>query len=306
MAVVCWAMLVLHICNLIFSLMAICSLEKKFCISYVLFGMFIFDGVVLVWSQTTYFQSQSYNCNIEMPDVYFWLMGQVLYVYCLTAFVICYFFAKQLFEILMRPLIQVMPPGEGLIFTALPEAFITYLKVALLAGIGLASPVIIYQFWRFIAPGLYQREQRAMFPIVLFSTVFFVGGALFGYFVVFPFGFKFFIGFASDSIRALPSIREYLKFATKLLFAFGIIFELPLFSYFLARLGLVNAEMLRAKQKYALLIIFMLAAILTPPDVVTQIMMAGPLLILYEMSIWIAKIFGRKPLEVEEEEEVSA
>ena len=123
---------------------------------------------------------------------------------------------------------------------------------------------------------------------------------------MFPFGFKFFIGFASDSIRALPSIREYLKFATKLLFAFGIIFELPLFSYFLARLGLVNAEMLRAKQKYALLIIFMLAAILTPPDVVTQIMMAGPLLILYEMSIWIAKIFGRKPLEVEEEEEVSA
>jgi sec-independent protein translocase protein TatC len=145
-----------------------------------------------------------------------------------------------------------------------------------------------------------------MFPIVLFSTVFFVGGALFGYFVVFPFGFKFFIGFASDSIRALPSIREYLKFATKLLFAFGFIFELPLFSYFLARLGLVNAEMLRSKQKYAILIIFMLGAILTPPDVVTQVMMAGPLLILYEMSIWIAKIFGRKPLDVEEEEEASA
>ena len=210
--------------------------------------------------------------------------------------------AKHIFSVLLRPLIHVMPPGEGLIFTALPEAFITYLKVALLAGIGLASPVIIYQFWRFIAPGLYQREQRAMFPIVLFSTVFFVGGALFGYFVVFPFGFKFFIGFASDSIRALPSIREYLKFATKLLFAFGFIFELPLFSYFLARLGLVNAEMLRAKQKYALLIIFMLAAILTPPDVVTQVMMAGPLLILYEMSIWIAKIFGKKPLDLEDEE----
>lgn len=223
-----------------------------------------------------------------------------------VGFVICYFFAKQIFEILMQPLIQVMPPGEGLIFTALPEAFITYLKVALLAGIGLASPVIIYQFWRFLAPGLYQREQRAMFPIVLFSTVFFVGGALFGYFVVFPFGFKFFIGFASDSIRALPSIREYLKFATKLLFAFGFIFELPLFSYFLARLGLVNAEMLRTQQKYAILIIFMLAAILTPPDIVTQVMMAGPLLILYEMSIWIAKIFGKKPLDVEEEEEASA
>ena len=217
-------------------------------------------------------------------------------------FVISYFFAKQIFEVLMRPLLQVMPPGEGLIFTALPEAFITYLKVALLTGIGLASPVIIYQFWRFIAPGLYNRERRALFPIVLFSTVFFLGGALFGYFVVFPFGFKFFIGFASDSIRAFPSIREYLKFATKLLFAFGIIFELPLFSFFLARLGLVNAELLRSKQKYAILIIFMLAAILTPPDIVTQVMMAGPLLLLYELSVWIAKVFGRKPLDLEEEE----
>jgi len=119
---------------------------------------------------------------------------------------------------------------------------------------------------------------------------------------VFPFGFKFFIGFASDSIRALPSIREYLKFASKLLFAFGFIFELPLFAFFLARLGLVTAEMLRSKQKYAILIIFVVAAILTPPDVVTQIMMAGPLLLLYELSIWIAKVFGRKPLDVEEEE----
>jgi len=217
-------------------------------------------------------------------------------------FVISYFFAKQIFEILMRPLIKAMPPGEGLIFTALPEAFITYLKVALLTGIGLASPVIIYQFWRFLAPGLYNRERRALFPIVLFSTVFFLGGALFGYFVVFPFGFKFFIGFASDSIRALPSIREYLKFATKLLFAFGFIFELPLFAFFLARLGLITAETLRKKQKYAILIIFMLAAILTPPDVVTQVMMAGPLLILYELSVWIVKVFARKPLDLEEEE----
>jgi sec-independent protein translocase protein TatC len=223
-----------------------------------------------------------------------------------VGFVICYFFSKQLFEILMRPLLQVMPPEESLIFTALPEAFFTYLKVALLAGIGLASPVIIYQFWRFIAPGLYHKERRALMPIVLFSTFFFVGGALFGYFVVFPFGFKFFIGFASDNIRAMPSIREYLKFAAKLLFAFGFIFELPLFTFFLARLGLVNAELLRSKQKYAILVIFMLAAILTPPDVVTQVMMAGPLLILYELSIWIAKVFGRKPLDLEEEEEASA
>ena len=94
MSVVVWMLFVLHICNLIFSLMAICGLEKRFCISYVLFGLFIFDGVVLVWSQSTYFSSQKYNCNLEMPDVYFWLMGQILYVYCLTAFVVCYFFRK--------------------------------------------------------------------------------------------------------------------------------------------------------------------------------------------------------------------
>ena len=144
--------------------------------------------------------------------------------------------------------------------------------------------------------------RRAILPIVLFSTVFFLGGALFGYFVVFPFGFKFFIGFASDSIRALPSIREYLKFASTLLFAFGIIFELPLFAFFLAKLGLVTAQMLRSKRKYAILIIFIVAAILTPPDVVTQLMMAGPLLLLYELSVWIAKVFGRKPVDVQDKE----
>lgn len=221
-----------------------------------------------------------------------------------VGFVICYFFAERLFKILMLPLVRVMPPDDKLIFTALPEAFFTYLKVALLAGIGLASPVILYQLWRFIAPGLYQRERKALLPIVLFCTVFFVGGALFGYFVVFPFGFKFFMGFASEHIRAMPSIREYLGFAAKLLFAFGIVFELPLFSYFLARLGLVNAEMLRRKRKYALLLIFVGAAIFTPPDIVTQVMLAGPLILLYEVSIWIARVFARKPLL--EEEEASA
>ncbi|MBW1981721.1 MAG: twin-arginine translocase subunit TatC [Deltaproteobacteria bacterium] len=223
-----------------------------------------------------------------------------------VGFVICYFFAKQLFAILMRPLIQVMPAGDKLIFTALPEAFFTYLKVAFLAGVGLATPVIIYEFWRFIAPGLYQKERRALLPIVLFSTFFFVGGALFGYFVVFPFGFKFFIGFASENIKALPSIREYLSFAAKLLFAFGLIFELPLFTFFLARLGLVDAKLLRSKQKYAILIIFVVAAILTPPDVVTQIMMSGPLILLYELSIWIARIFGKKSPAAEEKEEPAA
>lgn len=209
-------------------------------------------------------------------------------------FVISYFVSKKLFDILMRPLLSVMPPDEKLIYTGLPEAFFTYLKVAFLAGLFLAVPVIVYQLWMFIAPGLYDREKRLVLPIVFLSSVFFLGGALFGYFVVFPFGFKFFMGFASDAIKPLPSVKEYLSFSTKLLFAFGVVFELPLFVTFLAKLGIVDVPFLKAKRKYAILLFFVFAAILTPPDVITQVLMAGPLILLYEVSIFGARIFGKK------------
>jgi sec-independent protein translocase protein TatC len=209
-------------------------------------------------------------------------------------FVISYFFSKKLFDILMRPLLSVMPPDEKLIYTGLPEAFFTYLKVAFLAGLFLAVPVIVYQLWMFIAPGLYDREKRFVLPIVFLSSVFFLGGALFGYFVVFPFGFKFFMGFASDAIKPLPSVKEYLSFSSKLLFAFGVVFELPLFVTFLAKLGIVDVPFLKAKRKYAILLFFVFAAILTPPDVITQVLMAGPLILLYEVSIFGARIFGKK------------
>lgn len=209
-------------------------------------------------------------------------------------FVISYIFSKSLFEILMQPLLAAMPPEEKLIYTALPEAFFTYLKVAFLAGILLAVPVIMYQLWIFIAPGLYKKEKRLLTPIVFLSSLFFLGGALFGYFVVFPFGFKFFMGFSSDYVRPLPSMKEYLGFSAKLLFAFGIVFELPLFITFLARLGIVDTKFLKAKRKYAILLFFVFAAILTPPDVITQVMMAGPLIVLYEVSIVGAKLFGKK------------
>jgi len=209
-------------------------------------------------------------------------------------FVACYGFKEKLFQILMHPLVSVMKTGETLIFTGLPEAFFTYLKVAFLSGIILASPVIIYQFWVFVAPGLYDREQRLLVPIVLLSTIFFVGGALFGYFIVFPFGFKFFLGFATDTIKPFPSMREYLSFSSKLLLAFGIVFELPLVITFLARLGIVNVPFLKKNRKYAILLFFVCAAIITPPDVVTQIMMALPLMVLYEISILGARMFGKK------------
>jgi sec-independent protein translocase protein TatC len=219
-------------------------------------------------------------------------------------FVLCYGFKEMLFEILTHPLISVMKPGDGLIFTNLPEAFFTYLKVSLLAGIMLASPVIIYQFWIFVGPGLYEKERHVLMPIIFLSTLFFVGGSLFGYFVVFPFGFKFFLGFATETIRPLPSMKEYLSFSSKLLLAFGLSFELPLVLTFLAKLGIVSVDFLKKNRKYAILIFFAGAAILTPPDVVTQVLLALPLMILYELSIFGAKIFGKKPAESLEESEI--
>jgi len=155
----------------------------------------------------------------------------------------------------------------------------------------------------FAAPGLYQNERRMMLPIVLISSVFFVGGALFGYFIVFPYGFKFLLGFATENLRPLPSMKEYLSFSSKLLLAFGFVFELPLVITFLARLGLVGVPFLKRNRKYALLLFFVGSALLTPPDVVTQIMMSFPLMILYEISIIGAKVFGRKPLDTEAFEE---
>ena len=142
-----------------------------------------------------------------------------------------------------------------------------------------------------------------MMPIVLLSSFFFIGGALFGYFVVFPFGFKFFMGFATETIRPLPSMKEYFGFSAKLLLAFGLVFELPLVLTFMAKLGIVSVDFLKKNRKYALLLFFAGAAILTPPDVITQILMALPLMVLYEISIIGAKVFGKKkPTETETEE----
>ena len=217
---------------------------------------------------------------------------------CLIAagvgFLACYYFSSQLFELLMAPLVKVLPPESTLIYTSLPEGFFTYIKVAMVAGIFLASPYIFYQIWMFVSPGLYPEERKWLIPIAIFSAVFFVVGALFGYSVVFPFGFQFFMDFATETIRPMPTLSEYLSFSLKLLFAFGTIFELPLFIFFLARLGLVTAKGLRRVRKYAIMCAFVVSAILTPPDVISQLFMAGPLLILYELSIWVAHVFGKK------------
>jgi sec-independent protein translocase protein TatC len=165
-----------------------------------------------------------------------------------------------------------------------------------------ASPIILYQFWMFVAPGLYKNERRMMAPVVLLSSFFFIGGALFGYFIVFPWGFKFFLGFATDTIRPLPSMKEYFGFSAKLLLAFGLVFELPLVLTFMAKLGIVSVDFLKKNRKYAILLFFAGAAILTPPDVITQVMMALPLMALYEISIIGAKLFGKKKSKEEKTE----
>ncbi len=229
---------------------------------------------------------------------------------CVIASVIgflgCYAFAERLFNLLMDPLVRVLPPESTLIFTSLPEAFFTYLKVAFVAGLFAVSPYLFYQIWKFIAPGLYESEQRYFVPIAFFSALFFVCGALFGYYVVFPFGFKFFMGFSTDFIRPMPTIKEYFGFSLKLLIAFGVIFELPLFIFFLARLGMVTSAGLRKKRKYAALGAFVVSAVLTPPDVVSQVLMAAPLLILYEVGIWVAHFFGKKKKEPAGKQDVPA
>jgi sec-independent protein translocase protein TatC len=214
-----------------------------------------------------------------------------------AGFLICYAFADKIFHILCKPWLEALPKEQTikLIATAPHEAFFTYMKVAFIAGTMLAVPVILYQLWLFIAPGLYEKEKHAVLPVVLFSSLFFLGGALFGYFCVFPYGFAFFASFATDYITPMITTREFLSFTTRMLFGFGLVFELPIFAFFLAKLGLITAPLMRRIRKMAIIVIFIIAAAITPgPDVFSQLMMAGPLLILYEASVWIVHIVGKK------------
>ncbi|WBF67674.1 twin-arginine translocase subunit TatC [Desulfovibrio subterraneus] len=215
----------------------------------------------------------------------------------------CYGFAEELFNLLVAPMVRFMPEQSSFIFTAPQEAFLTYLKVAALAGIFLTSPYIFYQVWAFIAPGLYEEERKYIVPVAVFSALFFVGGASFGYFVVFPAAFEFFMSFNNEHIQAMLKLDEYLSFSIKLLLAFGFVFEMPLFALVLSRIGILTADMMRKVRRFAVLGAFVVGAILTPPDVFSQLLMAGPLLVLYEVSIIVASVFGRKKEEPSEEDE---
>ncbi|MGQ9645957.1 MAG: twin-arginine translocase subunit TatC [Thermodesulfobacteriota bacterium] len=209
-------------------------------------------------------------------------------------FVVCYLFAEKIFDLLAAPLLNVMPAGGTLVFTSVAEAFFTYMKVAFIAGLMLASPFVLYQIWAFVAPGLYRHEKRYVVPFVLAGSFFFALGIFFGYAIALPVGFKFLLGFSTDFIKPLPSMKEYLSFSIKFLLAFGLVFEFPVVLVLLARVGVVDAKTLARQRKYAILLIFIFAAILTPPDIISQAILALPMIGLYELSILLSRIFGKK------------
>ncbi len=220
-----------------------------------------------------------------------------------VGFVVMYNFADHLFTLLTRPLLGLENAHVELIGTGVTEAFFTKLKVSAIAAIFVASPVLFYQAWLFVAPGLYDQEKRYARPFVLFATLFFVIGALFCYVVVFPVGYRFFIE-EYETIGVAPSIRisEYLSFTARMLLAFGVTFEMPVVTFFLARVGMVTHRTLLTYARYAVLVIFIVAAVLTPgPDVASQLLMAGPLLVLYGVSVGVAYFFAPAPSEAAEE-----
>ncbi len=217
-----------------------------------------------------------------------------------------FFFSDLILELLLRPFklaVQMQAEAGGnheganaarLIFLAPTEGFMVRIKLAIFAGLFIALPFVLYQLWKFVAPGLLEHEKKHIPRIVAFSTFFFFLGAYFCYAVVIRYGLNFLLGYQSEELVAQISIKEYLRFVTLLILMFGIVFEMPVLTYFLTRMGIVTPEFMRQKRRYSIVIIFVLAAIITPPDPFTQLMLAMPLIILYEVSIWVSKLVAPK------------
>ena len=221
----------------------------------------------------------------------------------LVLFVICYYFSEYIYGFLVDPYAKAVKNDileRRLIFTALQETFLTYLKVSFFAAFFITSPFILIQVWKFIAPGLYEHEKSAIMPYLILTPILFLLGGMLVYYLIMPLAIKFFLSFESTGISTgLPiqleaKVNEYLSLVMKLIFAFGLSFQLPVVLSLLARIGVVDAKFLEERRKYVVVIIFAAAALLTPPDPITQIGLAIPLLILYELSIFSVKIIEKK------------
>ncbi len=224
-------------------------------------------------------------------------------IFIFVMFVFSYIFAEEIYNFLVEPYAKAVKNDQisrRLIFTALHETFITYLKVAFFAAIFVGSPVLLIQIYKFIAPGLYKNEKKAILPYLISTPLLFLLGGLLVYYLVMPLAIKFFLSFETlGSNSTLPiqleaKVNEYLSLIMRLIFAFGISFQLPILLNLLARVGVVNSDYLKARRRYVIVIIFALAAILTPPDPITQVGLAIPLLLLYELSIFTVKFIEKK------------
>ena len=224
------------------------------------------------------------------------------FIFLIIAFCVCYYFSEQIYSYLVKPYSDAILESKldrRLIFTALHEAFLTYLKVSFFAAFFLTSPIFLIQIWKFIAPGLYQNEKKTLLPYLIATPILFLTGGLIVYYFIMPLAIKFFLSFeSSGTLTTIPieleaKVNEYLSLIMRLIFAFGISFQLPVVLSLLARIGFVNSSYLKEKRKYVVVIIFAVAALLTPPDPITQIGLALPLLLLYEISIMTVKIIEK-------------
>jgi sec-independent protein translocase protein TatC len=230
----------------------------------------------------------------ELRTRIMWSLGGIV-----VGLAIALLFTDRLMQFVRRPFDQVMP-GQKLVFVTPTEAFWVYMKVALIAGCVIAMPMILYQIWAFVSPGLYAHEKRYAVPFVLIGSLFFVLGAAFAQLIVIPYAMRFLVTFPGENLQAMISIGSYVDFVLKFTLAFGAVFELPVAITLAARMGLVTPRVLAKNRKYAILVNFVVAAALTPtPDIFNQALMAGPLCILYEMGIISARLFGRRPAPVE-------
>jgi sec-independent protein translocase protein TatC len=212
----------------------------------------------------------------------------------LILFFVAWAWAPELFEIVARPIRKVLPPGQNLSYTTLTEPFLMYFRVSMLAAVIAASPVILWQIWLFVSPALYRREKKLVLPFVGVGFLFFLSGCAFGYFEAFPLVVSFLIG-VGKPFNAVITINEYLGTAAKVILGLGLVFETPILIFFLARIGIVSEKWLLAKFKYAVLVIFIIAAVITPtPDVATQLVFALPMILLYLLGIGIAWAFKKR------------